>query len=196
MVEFSIFGDNAVAPDSPSRSRRAVGYAFPEGSVSKVVVDYPERARRMTYVEIAAARKISLASARRLVLRHHWPRQTGNDGLVKVTVPMTAIENFTQTAEEGDSRRSTTDPVSQNAEAELADERVIIIRQFKFLTLYHSELSKLEQPGMPEDEVREVSRLRSFVRHHTNLHANLLYDALISGLYSLFEKAGWDQKSG
>lgn len=78
----------------------------------------------------------------------------------------------------------------------MADEKEIVIRQLKWLTLYYSELSKLEQPGMPIDRVQEVRRLRSFALHHTNLHANLLYDALILGLYSLFEKAGWDQKAG
>lgn len=78
----------------------------------------------------------------------------------------------------------------------MADEKGIIIRQLKWLTLYYSELSKLEQPGMPIDKVQEVRRLRSFVLHHTHLHASLLQDALILGLYSLFEKAGWDQKAG
>jgi len=48
-------------------------------------------ARRMTYAELAAVRGISLPSARRLVLRHHWPRQTGNDGVVRVTVPLAAL---------------------------------------------------------------------------------------------------------
>jgi hypothetical protein len=35
----------------------------------------------------------SLPSARRLVLRHRWPRQTGNDGVVRVTVPLTALKS-------------------------------------------------------------------------------------------------------
>ena len=45
-------------------------------------------ARRMTYAELAQARAISLASARRLARRHHWPRQAGNDGIVRVIVPL------------------------------------------------------------------------------------------------------------
>ena len=45
-------------------------------------------ARRMTYAELAQARAISLASARRLARRHHWPRQVGNDGVVGVIVPL------------------------------------------------------------------------------------------------------------
>src|SRR3954453_394497 len=44
--------------------------------------------RRMTYAELAQARAISLASARRLVRRHNWHRQIGNDGVVRVTVPL------------------------------------------------------------------------------------------------------------
>ena len=54
-------------------------------------------ARRMTYAEIAEARGISLPSARRLVLRHRWLRQTGNDGVVRVTVPLTALTPVTMT---------------------------------------------------------------------------------------------------
>src|SRR4029077_2239091 len=47
----------------------------------------------MTYAELANVRGISLPSARRLVLRHRWPRQTGNDGVVRVTVPLTALKS-------------------------------------------------------------------------------------------------------
>ena len=44
--------------------------------------------RRMTYAEIAAVRGISVASARRLVLRQGWPRHVSNDsGIVRVLVP-------------------------------------------------------------------------------------------------------------
>ena len=47
--------------------------------------------RRMTYAELAQARGISLASARRLARRHAWARQAGNDGVVRVTVPLPAL---------------------------------------------------------------------------------------------------------
>jgi hypothetical protein len=56
-------------------------------------------ARRMTYAELAAVRGISLPSARRLVLRHHWPRQTGNDDVVRVTVPLAALAKAAGQAE-------------------------------------------------------------------------------------------------
>jgi hypothetical protein len=45
-------------------------------------------ARRMTYAELAVVRGISALSAERLV-RRRWPRQTGNDGVVRVLVPLT-----------------------------------------------------------------------------------------------------------
>jgi hypothetical protein len=45
-------------------------------------------ARRMTYDELAQARGISLGSARQLSRRHRWPRQVGNDGIARVTVPL------------------------------------------------------------------------------------------------------------
>lgn len=48
-------------------------------------------ARRMTYAELAAVRGISPASAKRLTQRHRWGRQMGNDGVVRVTVPFSAL---------------------------------------------------------------------------------------------------------
>jgi hypothetical protein len=65
-------------------------------------------ARRMTYAELAAVRGISITSARRLVLRHRWPRQIGNDGIVRVTVPLTALA---KTDAPGD-RDTVTDPTA------------------------------------------------------------------------------------
>ena len=46
---------------------------------------------RLTYGELAQARGISLESAKRLVLRKSWPRQIGNDGLTKVSVPRSSL---------------------------------------------------------------------------------------------------------
>jgi len=56
-------------------------------------------ARRMTYAELAAVRGISPASAKRLPQRHHWGRQTGNDGVTRVTVPLSALVKPAQTKE-------------------------------------------------------------------------------------------------
>src|SRR4051812_12334033 len=42
---------------------------------------------RLTYAELAEARGISLASARRMVHRHKWLKQVGNDGLSRILVP-------------------------------------------------------------------------------------------------------------
>ena len=44
--------------------------------------------RRMTYAELATVRGISALSAERLVRRRNWPRQVGNDGVVRVLVPL------------------------------------------------------------------------------------------------------------
>jgi hypothetical protein len=49
-------------------------------------------ARRMTYAELAQARGISPASAKRLAQRHRWGRQVGNDRITRVTVPLTFLE--------------------------------------------------------------------------------------------------------
>jgi hypothetical protein len=46
--------------------------------------------RRMTYAELADIRRTSVPSAMRLVRRKNWPRQTGNDGVVRILVPLSA----------------------------------------------------------------------------------------------------------
>jgi hypothetical protein len=46
---------------------------------------------RLTYSELAHARGITLAAARRMTLRHKWPKQVGNDGLSRVSVPVSAL---------------------------------------------------------------------------------------------------------
>jgi hypothetical protein len=56
---------------------------------SDITLAVGDGARRMTYAELAAVRGISALSAERLVRRRHWPRQTGNDGIVRVLVPLT-----------------------------------------------------------------------------------------------------------
>ena len=44
--------------------------------------------RWMTYAELGKARGISTASATRLAFRRKWRRQSGNDGIARVAVPI------------------------------------------------------------------------------------------------------------
>jgi hypothetical protein len=48
--------------------------------------------RWLSYAELAEARGISKRSAIRLTFRHRWQRQKGNDGTVRVAVPMSELE--------------------------------------------------------------------------------------------------------
>jgi len=80
--------------------------------MSDISLAVGDGASRTTYAELAETRGISLPSARRLVLRHHWPRQAGNDGIVRVTVPLIALVNGPET--EGFSV-TTTDPTTSHA---------------------------------------------------------------------------------
>jgi hypothetical protein len=57
---------------------------------SDITLAVGDGARRMTYAELADIRRISVLSAMRLVRRKNWPRQTGNDGVVRVLVPLPA----------------------------------------------------------------------------------------------------------
>jgi len=56
-------------------------------------------ARRMTYAELAAVRGTSQPSAERLARRRGWPRQVGNDGVVRVLVPLTEARNVSNSAD-------------------------------------------------------------------------------------------------
>jgi hypothetical protein len=47
----------------------------------------PDASRWVSYPELASARGIGRASAERLTRKHKWPRQTMNDGTVRVCVP-------------------------------------------------------------------------------------------------------------
>src|SRR3954451_11399568 len=46
---------------------------------------------RVTYVELARARGITVAAARRLTQRHKWLKQIGNDGFTRVVVPISML---------------------------------------------------------------------------------------------------------
>jgi hypothetical protein len=57
---------------------------------SDITLAVGDGARRLTYAELADIRRISVLSAMRLVRRKNWPRQTGNDGVARVLVPLPA----------------------------------------------------------------------------------------------------------
>jgi hypothetical protein len=46
---------------------------------------------RLSYSELAQARGVTVATARRMTLRHKWPKQLGNDGRTRVLVPASAV---------------------------------------------------------------------------------------------------------
>ena len=66
---------------------------------SDITLAVGDGARRMTYAELAAVRGTSQPSAERLVRRRGWPRQVGNDGLVRVLVPLTEARNVSNSAD-------------------------------------------------------------------------------------------------
>ena len=53
----------------------------------------------MTYAELGEVRGTSPASAKRLVQRHRWGRQIGNDGVTRVTVPLSALATSAKPAQ-------------------------------------------------------------------------------------------------
>src|SRR3954471_9193780 len=57
---------------------------------------------RLTYAELAKARGITPAAAKRMAMRHRWPKQIGNDGLSRVSVPASALVRDTDDTTNGD----------------------------------------------------------------------------------------------
>src|SRR4051812_299215 len=57
---------------------------------------------RLTYAELAKARGITQAAAKRMAMRHRWPKQVGNDGLSRISVPASALVRDTGGAIDGD----------------------------------------------------------------------------------------------
>jgi hypothetical protein len=65
---------------------------------SDITLAVGDGARRMTYAELAAVWGISATSVEHLVRRKHWPQQVGNDGVVRVIVPLTEARKLRQRA--------------------------------------------------------------------------------------------------
>jgi hypothetical protein len=63
--------------------------------------DGPAVEQWLTLAELAAARGTSKASAARLVRRHKWRRQPGNDGHVRVLVPVEKADRPTDRPADG-----------------------------------------------------------------------------------------------
>ncbi len=64
---------------------------MPRSSCLALSSGMPDETVRLTYTELAKARGITLAAARRLTLRHKWRKQLGNDGLTHIWVPLSAL---------------------------------------------------------------------------------------------------------
>lgn len=77
----------------------------------------PGGIRWMTYGQIAAVRGISRDSVERTVRRKGWRRLAGNDGLVRVAVPVEWMENSQGDNQPGNPRRDKTSIASAIAVA-------------------------------------------------------------------------------
>src|SRR3954468_1689257 len=77
-----------VAAGTLKRSVNRAPSVSPMGDVTGVVMG-DGQTRWLTYRELAITLRINAASARRLVARNkQWPRRPGNDGLVRIGVPI------------------------------------------------------------------------------------------------------------
>ncbi len=100
----------------------------------------------MTYAELAEVLGIGGDSARNLVRRKRWPRQTGNDGLARVGVP---VEYISESAKPDAPAEP---PI--NAPADVAADGTIIV------TVLASHISRLERELEALKQEREAERVR------------------------------------
>src|SRR4051794_18256207 len=76
---------------------------------------------RLTYAELAAVRGVSLGAARRMVTRHKWPKQVGNDGLSRIAVPA----EFAARSVDTDVSEDIGDDVSADVDKDMPPVRVV-----------------------------------------------------------------------
>lgn len=160
-----------------------------DSMASDISLAVGDGARRMTYAELATVRGISLASARRLVLRHHWPRQTGNDSVVRVTVPLEALNKPAGKARQRDTvtseamsrrtreRTSDRSDIATSAMTELAGFGDYLLQQAWLPTqLYrhYDTEGKLLYVGIAGDAVRRLEEGHRRESHWYRLIARVL----------------------
>jgi hypothetical protein len=127
---------------------------------------------RVTYAELAKARGVSLAAARKLALRHRWPKQVGNDGLAHVLVPASFMEDAggetgIETGVPPDLRTTVaeilaTQRAERDAERERADraERAIVVLRAKLVAVrYAREVEVADLRRRLDAETEERRRL-------------------------------------
>lgn len=101
--------------------------------MSEISLAVGDGMRRMTYAELANARGISLPAARRLTLRHHWAKQTGNDGIVRVSVPLSALGKPRKSATGPDAGSDPASPTSDATSDPVSDTTRVLERAVETL---------------------------------------------------------------
>ena len=86
------------------------GDAIPDVTGDDTEGDMGDGTRWLTYEDMGTALGITTESAKRLAMRHKWPRQPGNDGRARVAVPEERLQEAPQ-AGGGDIACEATDDV-------------------------------------------------------------------------------------
>src|SRR3954466_10631753 len=84
-----------------------------------------ETSVRLTYAELAEARGVSLGAARRMVHRHKWPKQVGNDGLSRIVVPVSFVARSVDSDVTEDTSKDVDEDVSTDVSIDAAPVRVV-----------------------------------------------------------------------
>jgi hypothetical protein len=120
-----------------------------------VMRDDEDDIRWMTYAELGKVREISTASATRLSFRRKWRRQGGNDGVVRVAVPLhEAKPHSDKTPDDGDDDRGYIIRTVSTLEVAVSTLREQLERE-------RGRTDRAEERAGKAEEGREVERKRA-----------------------------------
>ncbi len=111
----------------------------------------------MSYSEIAEALGIGADSARNLVRRKRWPRQTGNDGLARIGVPVDHLKERKAPEADRDTDGPITPPIdgTTNPPTDAPSDGTLVALE---VLREHISRLEIEIAGLKEERDRERAR--------------------------------------
>jgi hypothetical protein len=122
----------------------------------------PGDTKWMTYTELGARLGIERLSAKRLAMRHRWPRRAGNDGAARVAVPVSVLDGRLRTKPENTG-------AGDSAPGQKLQNQALIARLRERIASLEGQLSGLKTAldARAADHKAEISRLEQ--RHREEL---------------------------
>jgi hypothetical protein len=122
--------------------------------------DSPADGRWMSLKELASSRRISVASAARLMRRRHWRRQPGNDGHIRVWVP--AGEQAPKADVRADDRMDVTAETRPDALPDIRSGVMEVIRPLQdAIAVLETQLSEANARAIRAEQSVATERVRA-----------------------------------